>query len=61
MNVARTVEPLRKPVACPNCGSSSQRDDYPFCSKRCRDMDLHRWFSGNYALSTNEPCDNEFE
>jgi endogenous inhibitor of DNA gyrase (YacG/DUF329 family) len=26
----------------------------PFCSKRCADVDLHRWFSGAYAVPVTE-------
>jgi endogenous inhibitor of DNA gyrase (YacG/DUF329 family) len=28
---------------------------HPFCSKRCSDIDLSRWFSGVYAVPTEEP------
>ncbi len=54
------VEPLRKPVKCSNCGRLSHRDFYPFCSKRCADVDLNRWFSGSYAIPAGEinPEDN---
>ncbi|WP_075995546.1 DNA gyrase inhibitor YacG [Salaquimonas pukyongi] len=51
------VAPLRKPVACPNCGKPSSRDTYPFCSTRCSDVDLNRWFSGSYAVPA-EPADD---
>jgi len=44
------VAPLRKPVPCPNCGQPSSRADYPFCSRRCADVDLNRWLSGSYAI-----------
>jgi endogenous inhibitor of DNA gyrase (YacG/DUF329 family) len=26
-------------------------DLYPFCSDRCRRVDLYRWFSGQYAIN----------
>ncbi len=55
------VEPLRKAVSCPNCSSDSARSHYPFCSKRCREMDLHRWFSGSYVLASQEPEFSEDE
>ncbi|MDJ0614468.1 MAG: DNA gyrase inhibitor YacG [Rhizobiaceae bacterium] len=48
------VEPLRKAVSCPNCSLASARTYYPFCSKRCSEMDLHRWFSGGYVLASQE-------
>jgi endogenous inhibitor of DNA gyrase (YacG/DUF329 family) len=26
----------------------------PFCSRRCREVDLHRWFAGVYAVPAVE-------
>ncbi|MEL7428786.1 MAG: DNA gyrase inhibitor YacG [Pseudomonadota bacterium] len=52
--MGRSVEPLRKPVKCPNCGVPSERATYPFCSKRCGESDLHRWFAGLYAVPGRE-------
>lgn len=48
---AATVAPLRKAVPCPICSRPSAREHYPFCSNRCRDVDLNRWLSGSYAIS----------
>ncbi len=45
-----TVTPLRPKLPCPICGKPSQRETYPFCSKRCKDVDLNRWLSGRYAI-----------
>ena len=36
--------------ACPHCGKPSLEKFRPFCSKRCADVDLHRWLSGGYAI-----------
>ncbi|CCM74376.1 DNA gyrase inhibitor YacG [Rhizobium mesoamericanum] len=47
---APKVEPLRKTRPCPECGKPSQREHYPFCSNRCRELDLSRWLSGSYAI-----------
>ncbi|OJF95298.1 DNA gyrase inhibitor YacG [Pararhizobium antarcticum] len=44
------VEPLRKARPCAECGRPSHRDHYPFCSDRCRNIDLNRWLSGSYAI-----------
>ena len=30
------VEPLRKALPCPECRRPSTRENYPFCSDRCR-------------------------
>jgi len=49
------VTPLRKPVKCPSCKNLSSRETYPFCSKRCSDIDLGRWFNGSYALPDRQP------
>jgi len=35
---------------CPICGKPASGDDRPFCSKRCADVDLHRWLKGGYAI-----------
>jgi len=51
---ADKISPLRKPVDCPNCGQASSRAAYPFCSKRCADVDLNRWFSGGYAIAAKQ-------
>ena len=47
---AASVAPLRKAVPCPICKRPSSREHYPFCSNRCRDVDLNRWLSGSYAI-----------
>lgn len=57
---ANNVSPLRKPVECPNCGAPSNREAYPFCSKRCADIDLNRWFSGAYGVPSTDPLDGEY-
>ena len=44
------IEPLRKTRACAECGKPSVREHYPFCSDRCRTMDLGRWLKGSYAI-----------
>jgi endogenous inhibitor of DNA gyrase (YacG/DUF329 family) len=48
------VVPLRPARRCPICGKPAVRAAYPFCSKRCANIDLNRWFSGAYAISAVE-------
>ena len=43
---------------CPVCSSESVEKLRPFCSKRCADIDLGRWFSGGYAVPTEEMPDD---
>jgi endogenous inhibitor of DNA gyrase (YacG/DUF329 family) len=35
---------------CPICGDPAEVSFRPFCSARCRDVDLSRWLSGSYAI-----------
>jgi hypothetical protein len=36
---------------CVICKARAQSEKYrPFCSKRCADVDLHRWLGGVYAI-----------
>ena len=39
---------------CPICGKPTVREFRPFCSRRCADVDLHRWLSGVYAAPVTE-------
>ena len=48
------VTPLRPRKPCPECGKPSTREAYPFCSPRCKAVDLNRWLSGAYVLPGNE-------
>ena len=54
MTSSENVTPLRKAQPCPECGKPSTREDYPFCSDRCRSLDLSRWLSGSYAIPVAE-------
>ena len=44
------VVPLRLPRPCPICSRPSNRETFPFCSKRCADIDLNRWLNESYAI-----------
>ena len=41
-------------LRCPTCRSLVTRTDadFPFCSERCRLVDLGKWASGGYVIST---------
>jgi endogenous inhibitor of DNA gyrase (YacG/DUF329 family) len=39
---------------CPICGKATDVTLRPFCSKRCADVDLHRWLSGVYVVPVTE-------
>lgn len=42
---------------CPICGKDASEEHAPFCSRRCAFVDLDRWLSGSYRIST--PSDDE--
>jgi endogenous inhibitor of DNA gyrase (YacG/DUF329 family) len=48
--------PKKKVVSlrCPSCRTLVLRDDpdFPFCSERCRLIDLGKWASGAYVISS---------
>ena len=48
---------------CPICGKPRSERYDPFCSKRCADVDLHRWLKGSYVIpganAKPEPGDEE--
>ncbi|HEX9809622.1 MAG TPA: DNA gyrase inhibitor YacG [Alphaproteobacteria bacterium] len=47
--------------ACPTCGKPATREHRPFCSRRCADIDLGRWFRGDYRVPAVEPPDGTTE
>jgi endogenous inhibitor of DNA gyrase (YacG/DUF329 family) len=45
--------------ACPVCGKPVlQPANRPFCSSRCKAVDLGRWLGGTYAIP-GEPVEDE--
>jgi endogenous inhibitor of DNA gyrase (YacG/DUF329 family) len=49
---------LPPPVGrCPVCGKPTTQLHRPFCSGRCRSVDLHRWLHGVYRVETDEGPD----
>ncbi|MCA8993983.1 MAG: DNA gyrase inhibitor YacG [Planctomycetaceae bacterium] len=45
-----------RPMTCPTCEKelpveiNGESNLFPFCSKRCKEIDLLRWMKGEYAL-----------
>ncbi|MFT8718627.1 DNA gyrase inhibitor YacG [Acetobacter sp.] len=44
--------------ACPICGKPAVAAFRPFCSRRCADIDLGRWFSGAYHVPDDTPAED---
>ena len=49
---------MKKTIKCPECGKSTEyspANEYrPFCSQRCRLIDLGEWIEGNYRIGPEE-------
>jgi len=51
-----TVIPIPKGrQSCPTCGKPASARHQPFCSARCRAVDLGRWLKGTYRIESEEP------
>jgi endogenous inhibitor of DNA gyrase (YacG/DUF329 family) len=48
-----------KVAPCPRCGKRASLDRAnewrPFCSERCKMIDLGKWAAGEYAIPSEEP------
>jgi uncharacterized protein len=44
---------------CPLCRKPAADKFRPFCSQRCKDVDLNRWLSGVYAVPVKEDEDED--
>ena len=52
--------PAAAPRACAICRKPQVEEYRPFCSKRCADIDLHRWLAGVY-VAPGRPAEEEGE
>jgi endogenous inhibitor of DNA gyrase (YacG/DUF329 family) len=50
-------------MMCPICRKevAEENPEFPFCSERCRLLDLGNWASGKYVISTprDEPAEDQ--
>jgi hypothetical protein len=44
---------------CPICGKPTEPRFRPFCSARCRLVDLGRWLGEGYRIESDEPPEDE--
>lgn len=44
---------------CPICGKPTDAEQRPFCSPRCKAVDLGRWFSEDYKLPMSDEASDE--
>lgn len=50
-----------KPRRCPICGKPEVEASRPFCSERCRKIDLDRWRSEAYRVPVAEKPEDDKE
>lgn len=55
MSTVPSSSPSRSGRKCPICGKPRVAEHTPFCSTRCRDRDLVRWFGEGYAIPAAGP------
>lgn len=50
-------------LRCPTCKKAVERTapDFPFCSERCRTIDLGKWASGQYVVPSPVQDSDEIE
>ena len=58
---ARSGKAKGRAKRCPICGKPATEASKPFCSERCRDVDLNRWLSGSYAIPGRKNEDEDAE
>lgn len=56
MNDKEKVQPK-----CSLCDEPRSEKYRPFCSKRCADIDLNRWLTGQYAIPVEEEEPDDLE
>lgn len=50
---------MSKQTKCAICGEPAKKEFAPFCSRRCADVDLGRWFKGSYRFESEEVPDEQ--
>lgn len=46
--------PKARAAKCPACGAPAVESYRPFCSKRCKQLDLGKWLNEGYRFETEE-------
>lgn len=61
-SLAGPVHEIKTAGRCPICENPVEPKYRPFCSKRCADIDLGRWFKEGYRIPTEElPSDGSLD
>ena len=52
-NVISAFKKKKKSI-CPICKKIASKQSHPFCSSHCANLDLSRWFNGQYSIPSFE-------
>jgi endogenous inhibitor of DNA gyrase (YacG/DUF329 family) len=58
---AQVKKPASPQRTCPICGKPTAQATRPFCSSRCRDVDLNRWLTGSYVIPGRDDDQDDVE
>lgn len=50
---------MAQPPRCPICGKPASETHRPFCSLRCADVDLGRWFGEAYRVPAGPAAEDD--
>ncbi len=45
-------------AACPSCQQPAEAPHTPFCSRRCAQLDLGKWLTGDYTIPAHEAMED---
>jgi len=45
-------------MTCPICKNPKSVENNPFCSTRCKDIDLSKWLIGGYVIANDDETEN---
>ena len=45
-------------AACPLCEQPAKAPHTPFCSRRCAQLDLGKWLTGDYTIPAHEAIED---
>jgi endogenous inhibitor of DNA gyrase (YacG/DUF329 family) len=59
--MSSAASPPGRQRPCPICGKPAETRFRPFCSARCADIDLGRWFTERYRIPADGPDEEDGE
>tara|TARA_B110000114_G_C15025160_1_gene370592 strand:- start:198 stop:371 length:174 start_codon:yes stop_codon:yes gene_type:complete len=45
-------------MTCPICKNPKSVENNPFCSARCKDIDLSKWLIGGYVIANDDETES---